>query len=127
MLLSQVLDGCKFWIDERFLCFLEFHSAVVSDGGILRITGVAPGLLQFNDEGSVREPKNQGGTAFPRAFLDDQRAQVLAVEHHDIGAAGRRVVVDEQADQDTEGEAQVVGQDGRGGHLLVGTLGRIGL
>ena len=58
-------------------------------------------------------------------LLHDQRAQVLRVEHHDVGHAGRRVVVDERADQDAEGETQVVGQDGRGGLLLVRTLRRV--
>lgn len=52
-------------------------------------------------------------------FLDDQRAQVLAVEHQDVGLAGGGIEAREGADDDAEGEAQVAGQDG-GRVLLLG-------
>ena len=52
-------------------------------------------------------------------FVHDQGAQVAAVEHHDVGRAGFGIEVHEGADQDAEGQAQVVGQDRGRGHVLV--------
>ena len=51
--------------------------------------------------------------------IDDEGAQVLAVEHQDVRGAGFGVEVHERADQDAEGDTQVVGQDRRRGHVLV--------
>jgi hypothetical protein len=45
-------------------------------------------------------------------FVDDQRAEVAAAEHHDVRGAGLRIEVHERADQDAEGQSQVARQDG---------------
>ncbi len=52
-------------------------------------------------------------------LIDDECAQVLAVEHQDVRGAGLGVEVHERADQDAERDAQVVGQLRRRGHVLV--------
>ena len=44
-------------------------------------------------------------------FVHDQGAEVAAVEHHDVGRAGFGIEVHEGADQDAEGQTQVVGQE----------------
>jgi len=46
-------------------------------------------------------------------LVDDEGAEVAAVEHHDVGQAVFRIEVDEGADQDAEGQAEVVGKDRR--------------